>query len=49
MWENLDEIKDTLETAYAEKNWEMVLDCIRLLHELLSEGYEIDTDDDEVF
>ncbi len=30
----IEEIVETLESAYAEQNWELVLDAIRLLNEI---------------
>ncbi len=47
MCDTIRETVEILETAYAEQNWDLVLDAIRLLNEI-PDGNLPDEEDDEI-
>lgn len=45
----IEQTVELLETAYAEKNWELVLDAIRLLNEIPDGDSPCEEDEEESF
>jgi len=43
----IEEIIELLETAYTEKDWDLVLDAIQLLNEIADDGFPPSEEDEE--